>query len=333
MKVLNNLAQCTLQLGMYKKTIAFCSIAIEEMGKVHNQNNGDNDKEERKEECETINLERVKQFENNVQHMSCSSSRSSPASSSVDALALCKIYFKKAKAERLSGLYRASRQDLNYAADFLGQKGHEISKNEDKNGDEAEKQTKTKNDFVDQASNYIENTNNDETRKNDLSLEQYRQAIQKEFRSLDIAEKEARRNQQRQKRAMQQLLGNNALYGDKSSSSPPPPSMMGNNFDSAATSRQFSTLRARKVNRSVDQSAGAGNDQNRLRKTEASRARKDFTDCDYAYNSIVRYYWDMVARTIRSLLTMLGDDDVHVDGVIKEADGGGKSDHSGGERE
>lgn len=71
--VLNNLAQCTLQLGMHKKTIEFCNIALEEIAKYRD----------------------------------------------VDPLSTCKIYFKRAKARRLTGSYFEARHDLNQASSCL----------------------------------------------------------------------------------------------------------------------------------------------------------------------------------------------------------------------
>ena len=76
--VLNNLASCTLQLKMYKKTIIFCDIGLEKEAEV--------------------NLE------------------TSPLSS---RLFLAKLYFKRAKAYRLTGEYSKARKDLTVARNTL----------------------------------------------------------------------------------------------------------------------------------------------------------------------------------------------------------------------
>eukprot|EP00548_Thalassiothrix_antarctica_P005322 CAMPEP_0194152122 /NCGR_PEP_ID=MMETSP0152-20130528/51000_1 /TAXON_ID=1049557 /ORGANISM="Thalassiothrix antarctica, Strain L6-D1" /LENGTH=313 /DNA_ID=CAMNT_0038856393 /DNA_START=110 /DNA_END=1051 /DNA_ORIENTATION=+ len=76
--VMNNLAQCTLQLGFYKKTQAFCTMAIEE------------DK--------IWFLDRPE--------------------------AISKLYFRRARAYRMSGEYSKARKDLRKAKELLPQKSH-----------------------------------------------------------------------------------------------------------------------------------------------------------------------------------------------------------------
>mmetsp|Transcript_23103 Transcript_23103/g.54817 ORF Transcript_23103/g.54817 Transcript_23103/m.54817 type:complete len:518 (+) Transcript_23103:78-1631(+) len=326
--VLNNLAQCTLQLGMYKKTIAFCSIAIEEMGKVHSKSNNNKTVGEEvvfSEVTATVNDMFVAARNNNnnmdgkttkkndeKEHQS--SSPNNNATAVIDALALCKIYFKKAKAERLSGLYEESRQDLNYSLDFLEQKGPEV-KISSSTASTTTTTSPLSSDRVDDEDKESR-TNTDNT-----SLEPYHRAIQKEYRSLDIAEKEARKNRQRQKRAMQKVLSSSEakrqskndasnssntisslLYGDKISSS----SSMSDGGGPSSESRQFSTLRARRVT------------NNKTRETSTKTSSNE--DDNYSYQHVVRYYWDVVARVTQSLLIILGDDEVEEDGDNKNMD-------------
>jgi tetratricopeptide (TPR) repeat protein len=125
--VLNNLAQCTLQLGMLKKTIEFCDIALVEIRGVHD-----------KDDAQVI-----------------------------DPLAKCKIHFKRAKARRLTGQYKAAQEDLNLASLWLDKKEEII----------------------------------DDERSSEMVP--YRTAIQKEVRLLETSKLQARKNRDSQKRALQ----------------------------------------------------------------------------------------------------------------------------------
>ena len=77
--VLNNLAQCTLQLSMYKKTIRFCTIALEDPNVVSGS-----DQHKKKYPLETA-----------------------------------KLHYKRGKARRLSGEYLEGRKDLTMALKLL----------------------------------------------------------------------------------------------------------------------------------------------------------------------------------------------------------------------
>lgn len=210
--VLNNLAQCTLQLGMQKKTTEFCNIAIDEISKAEN--------------CSGFPM--------------------------LNPVAVCRIYFKRAKAQRLSGDYYEARQDLNRSLECLEKK------------DEADGKSP------------------------------FQQAIQKEFRHLETAEKEARKNKQRQKRAMQKALAskykdNNLTTSHAASHSTGPLS------DLAAEEtrpRQYSTLRVRKKSAEAQ---------------DSERKKEDRTnDIDLSY---WQFYWLLVARVAEGLLLLLSDDE------------------------
>ena len=135
--VLNNLAQCTLQLGMQKKTIEFCNIALEEISKATNDD--------------------TKEKEDKMTGM--------------DPIAICKIYFKRAKAQRLTGHYFEAREDLNKSLEQLEAK----------------------------------------RTQNPDDIEPFHRAIMKEFRYLEKAEKEARKNKQKQKQAMRKALAKDTI--------------------------------------------------------------------------------------------------------------------------
>ena len=227
--VLNNLAQCTLQLGMQKKTKEFCGIALEEIAQM-----GD------------------------------------ASSKLLDPIALCKIHFKRAKAHRLTGHYSEARQDLNISLSLVEKK--EKALKEDNMEDD------------DGGINSVTNP--------------FRQAIQKEFRHLEAAEKEARKNRQRQKKSMQR-----ALASSKSASSA---SSDNKTFENAAKTstgipvpkepRKYSTLRARKKVSPVDGAATTAED--------APDGRIDVRDLSYW-----QYYWFVVARIAETLLLLIGDDE------------------------
>ncbi|CAJ1961459.1 unnamed protein product [Cylindrotheca closterium] len=223
--VLNNLAQCTLQLGMQKKTKEFCGIALEEIG--------DN-------------------------------------ASDIDPIALCKIHFKRAKAHRLTGHYSEARQDLNLSLSFVEKKEKALLK-EDTTMEEEEED--------DDSAASITNP--------------FRQAIQKEFRHLEAAEKEARKNRQRQKKSMQR-----ALTSNKSASSVPSGKKALDDTSSGIPvpqgPRKYSTLRARKKVSPAD-STGTEN---------AQEGRMDIRDLSYW-----QYYWLVVARVAETLLLLIGDED------------------------
>lgn len=215
--VLNNLAQCTLQLGMHKKTIMFCNIALEEMNKFDNKHDdGDNGYN----------------------------------------IAMCKLYFKRAKAKRLKGDYGSARDDLNQSQEYCNFAGKQKEEN-----DKAAVTT---------------------------SVEPYQKAIQKEFRHLEMAEKEARRNRQRQKQAMQKVLSSNNSSTTTTTRTTTPTPLYGQDECSTKNVRQYSTLR-RKPPKSTP--------------SEASDVSQP-TELSYW-----EYYCLVVARVAETLLIWLGDEE------------------------
>jgi hypothetical protein len=254
--VLNNLAQCTTQLGMHKKTILFCEMALQEASNAEEQYQitADDNNHDDKEETQSVTEKK---------------------SYVIDPISLCKIHFKKAKSFRLTGEYASARMALNASLDQLEKKEKEWALNQDTNSSERT-----------------------------TLLKQFQQAIQKELRYLETAEKEARKNRQRQKRAMQRVLSASskqttsevtsnkdyqenkknapaALYEDKSSSTP----------------RQFSSLRARK------------NASTKTLSTSSSPGTKNNAVPEEIQLSYMQYYWKMVARVARFMLNVLGDDE------------------------
>ena len=121
--VLSNLAQCTLKLSMYKKTIQFCNLCFEE-------------------------LEPKDHLRKDLH------------------IPLSKMHYKRGKAHRLSGEYKAARKDLDQGMKLL----------------ETLKETRHS------------------------SVIDYEKAIQNEIRNLEMAEREGRRNLNRTKKAMQTIL-------------------------------------------------------------------------------------------------------------------------------
>jgi tetratricopeptide (TPR) repeat protein len=90
--VLNNLAQCTLQLGQYRKAEQFCSMGIHD--------------DAMKDDGETRNLATANKDENHdgiLQHRQ----------------QYAKLYYRRGKARRLQGHYTTSRQDLECAMQML----------------------------------------------------------------------------------------------------------------------------------------------------------------------------------------------------------------------
>jgi hypothetical protein len=211
--VLNNLAQCTLQLGMQKKTMEFCKIALEEISKI------DKDK-----------------------------------AAVLDPITICRIYFKRAKAQRLTGHYFEARQDLNRSLECLEKKENEADQKVP-----------------------------------------YQQAIQKEFRHLETAEKEARKNKQQQKRAMQKALSSSNEKSNAHNTQESENTSTAPLSDLAITNRgarQHSTLRARKKGVPV---------QNLHQETEDQQSSSAL--------SYWQYYCLVVARVAEALLILLGDDE------------------------
>jgi tetratricopeptide (TPR) repeat protein len=168
--VLNNLSQCTSQLGMHKKTIQFCELAIEEASKVEKQQH------HHQQQPSSIPVTETTDGQGTTDQ---SSLNHNPAVVVLDHLAMCKIHFQKAKALRLIGHYQSARVALNSSLDYLERKAQEFC-------------------LVDQSIS----TSLSATK----SIEPYRQAIQKEFTRLDWAEREGRKNHQRQKNAMQRAM-------------------------------------------------------------------------------------------------------------------------------
>mmetsp|Transcript_42165 Transcript_42165/g.101769 ORF Transcript_42165/g.101769 Transcript_42165/m.101769 type:complete len:411 (-) Transcript_42165:3642-4874(-) len=221
--VLNNLAQCTLQLGMQKKTKDFCGIALEEIAKVDDANN-------------------------------------------FDPIAICKIHFKRAKAHRLTGHYSEARQDLNVSLSFVEKKEKALAED-------------TEEDDVDDSITSITSP--------------FRQAIQKEFRHLEAAEKEARKNRQRQKKSMQRALASSKSAASNSESSGKSPAKT-SGISVPKEPRKYSALRARKKVSVTDSSSAE----------DAQEGRMDVRDLSYW-----QYYWLVVARVAETLLILIGDDD------------------------
>ncbi|KAG7348449.1 hypothetical protein IV203_017154 [Nitzschia inconspicua] len=240
--VLNNLAQCTSQLGMHKKTILFCEMAITESEKAMVQDQQPTDADQEDEDVHHDNTRTT-------------------SATAVDYLSLCKIHFKKAKALRLTGNYVPARTSLNASLDHLEAK---------------EKET-----CVDGL----------DTPPDSMSLESYRQAIQKEFKYLDTAEKAARKNRQRQKSAMQRAMSsqNSATKNSQKAT------RCDLGFDQEGSTiqaepRKFSRLRARKFAGEPEACGSNGN----------TKQKKP---------SYIDYYWSMVARVTQYLLQLIGDDE------------------------
>ncbi|KAL7566863.1 hypothetical protein ACA910_021356 [Epithemia clementina (nom. ined.)] len=84
LQLMNNMAQSALHLSWYHKTIQFCNLALEEIGKQHKQQQG-----QPNHKC------------------------ASPTAQS------SKLYFKRAKAHRLRGQYTQARSDLQQAKQYL----------------------------------------------------------------------------------------------------------------------------------------------------------------------------------------------------------------------
>lgn len=239
--ILNNLSQCCLQLGMHKKTIVFCKMALKEVSKI--------------EDLEHITVQKR---------------------NPVDSIALCKIYFKLAKALRLTGDYGEGRNALNHSSDCLIEKEREFT-----------------------IASITTNNDDDDDDDAKITLLPYQKAIKKEYRYLDIAEKEARRNRARQKRAMQSVLSSSASsskYSDGSNmplSSPPL-------YEDHLKPREYSRLRIRKNKSSLSTSKGKSNPNSNI---SVSHSHKP---------SYSQYYWSMVARVANYLLLILGDEDMNV---------------------
>jgi hypothetical protein len=213
--VLNNLASCTLQLSMYKKTIIFCDIGLEKEAQV---------------DLET-----------------------SPSSS---RLFLAKLYFKRAKAYRLTGEYGMARKDLTVARNTLGwYEGY-------KNTDTAE----------------------------------YEQAMAKELRLLDTAEREGRKNRLRAQKGIKKAFNVNVNSNKEPSSATtsatsPDPSSDGLYSDHQGP-RKYSTLRVRKTTPV---------------KKSAAQEKQPPEPKPLSYSE---YYWAVVARVTETLLVWLGDEEV-----------------------
>ena len=254
--VLNNLAQCTLQLGMHKKTIEFSNIALEEIEK-YNKGNIDTN----------ANIDKSKDDANHPQDRT-----------GIDALTICKVYFKRAKARRLTGWYKEARQDLNQASRWL-----------------------------DQHRNTTATTTNTTTSSSgEDGNDSYQKSIQKEFRYLEAAETEARKNRQKQKQSLQKALlsstnnfttanNNNHNHGTKATTSTTTTSSRGaiglQDPNLPQPPRQYSTLRKRKP--MVETSTT-------LEKEEEERKPS---------LSFFQYYCLVVTRVTELLLLWLGDEE------------------------
>jgi tetratricopeptide (TPR) repeat protein len=224
--VLTNLAQCTLQLGMHKKTMMFCNIALEELKKFPDQEDNNNNNN------------------NNI--------------------ALCKLHFKRAKANRLTGDYGTARDDLNRCLEYCLREDEEEQKNK---GDTTTATTTAP----------------------------YQQAIQKEFRHLETAEKEARKNRQRQKQAMQKVLSSSKGTTTEKTTT----SLFDKEDEEEASKgrpRQYSSLRRKTLPKSPNASS----------QPPTNQAAHVLVAPQLSY---WQYYWLVVARVSETLLVWMGDEE------------------------
>ena len=291
--ILNNLAQCTLQLGMHKKTIVFCEMALDEVEKVEEVERvgklakdtakklDDNHEEEKTEESKSVTTKKAK-------------------NPPVDCIALCKIYFKLAKALRLTGNYEEARKSLDSSLGCMIEKEKELSissptTSNDNNGDD--------NDDDDDDDDGDHNDNK-------ISILPYQKAIQKEYRYLDIAEKEARKNRAKQKRAMQSVLSpsTSSSSNHRDDNKKISPSL----YENQSNPREYSKLRARNKGTPSSSSTFNGKDDSK------SNTTSDLENISYS-----QYYWSMVARVANYLLTILGDDDTANADEIRQNDQSG----------
>ena len=255
--VLNNLAQCTLQLGMYTKTILFCEMALEEVSKA-------------KEKAAEVKASREeKKGEEGTPELALLAKQRDLA----DAIALCKIFFKLSKALRLTGHYGKARKALDNSHDCLVGEDKEMV-----------------------ASSYAVSGDAD---GNNFSLAPYKKAIQKEYRCLEIAEREARKNFARQKLAMQSCLSSSSTAKSKSSTTRDKNETHSSSsdplYEQSTEPRQFSTLRARKTETS-SQALGSGDHMN------------SYVECNSGKMSYSQYYWSMVGRVAKASLVLLGEE-------------------------
>jgi hypothetical protein len=140
----------------------------------------------------------------------------------------------------------------------------------------------------------------------------YHQAIQKEYKYLDTAEKEARKNRQQQKQAMQKVLSMNKKA---SISSKVTPSIQPQSEESKQSAlyedlfeksqpHQYSKLRAR------TRISGSQKTTSFLTLSE-----EKITDQEQS-SSYMQYYCSMVARVAKYLLHLKGDEEE--DGHVKK---------------
>jgi hypothetical protein len=261
--VLNNLAQCTLQLGMYKKTMEFCTIALDEIKQV----------------VATTTITTITTTPDDV-----------VVAGVIDPLAQCKIFFKRAKARRLSGLYKEARDDLKQATKFLDKKetmmGGNVVMMEDTVKDETATTTTT-------------TTTTTSMSKTSLDLTPHRRALQKECQLLELSEQHARTNRRNQKRALQTAWQQSPEQDEEGSERRVGAATAGSGTTSTATTstsigseikppRQYSSVKARKTTPMT---------------TEPPPKPAD------AQLSYFQYYCFMVVRVTETLLIWLGDEE------------------------
>lgn len=252
--VLNNLAQCTLQLGMHTKTILFCEMALEEVSKAkENVAKAENSQEEKKREEEADDY-KLFLMQRDLG----------------DSIVLCKILFKLAKALRLTGHYGKARTALDRSLDCLMDE---------------------KNDVI--LSSYAMSGDKKDPK---FSLVPYKKAIEKEYRCLDIAEREGKRSFARQKRAMQTVLSSSSPAATSNSSAIQKKGDISGRslfsdslYEKSSEPRQYSKLR--------------------VRMSENSSSVLEQNDCDSKEMTYSKYYWSVVARVAKGMLLYLAADD------------------------
>jgi hypothetical protein len=288
--ILNNLAQCTLQLGMHKKTIVFCEMALEEVEKV-----------EEVQRAEKLAKDTAKKLNDGHEDEKIEESKSVTTQKAknppVDCIALCKIYFKLAKALRLTGNYEEARKSLDSSLGCMIEKEKEFS--------------------ISSSTTSSDNDDNDDDdgdhNDNKILILPYQKAIQKEYRYLGIAEKEARKNRAKQKRAMQSVLSSSTSSSSnhRDDNKKISPSL----YENQSNPREYSKLRARKKGTSSSSTINGKDDSN------SNTHVSDLENISYG-----QYYWSMVARVANYLLTILGDEDTaNADEILQNDQSGTKS--------
>ena len=185
-KVMNNVAQCTLQLGWYKKTETVCTLALQELLGLWSPSSS------------SLSASESSEFKTKNQHPQQQQQQQPPQQQQQQqqplpdlSQSLSKLYFKRGKARRLRGDYPNAKHDLEQSLHYLSL----LDPGETRSTESKATTTPPAAAAAEQPQQQLPG-----------SQQKMMTMIQRELQLVARSAAEGKRNQERAQRAMQQIL-------------------------------------------------------------------------------------------------------------------------------